>query len=173
MIPEVYFDQISYSTLGNSIALIARNGGYRRHNSGGKTTTTEQVCLKRKVLAPHVFRLVKILIADVQVLLTHHGRTASLEAACSSCTTRSSPAAGTKALSLRKSGGTVSGYEAGGSMVLPSQMEELSELTDGLTPLQGLQTKVMVCKTPHLKLSTFTVSVLLAITDLTFAPQTY
>lgn len=58
-------------------------------------------------------------------------------------------------------------------MVLPSQMEELSELTDGLTPLQGLQTRVMVCKTPHLKLPTFTVSVLLAITDLTFAPQTY
>lgn len=74
--------------------LIARNGGYRRHNSGRKTTTTEQVCLKRKVLAPDVFRLVKILIADVRVLLTRHGRTASLEAACSSHTTHSSPAAG-------------------------------------------------------------------------------
>lgn len=59
------------------------------------------------MLAPDVFRLVKILIADVRVLLTNHGRTASLEAACSSCTTCSSPAAGTKVLSLRKSGGTV------------------------------------------------------------------
>lgn len=28
-------------------------------------------------------------------------------------------------------------------MMLPSQMEELSELTDGLTPLQGVQTRVM------------------------------
>lgn len=37
----------------------------------------------------------------------------------------------------------MSGYEAGDSMVLPSQMEELSELADGLTPLQGLQTRVM------------------------------
>lgn len=72
---------------------------------------------KRKVLTPNVFRLVKIVIAQVLVLIIHHGRTTSLENACSSLTICSNPA-GARVLSLGKGSGAataVAGYEVGGS----------------------------------------------------------
>lgn len=65
----------------------------------------------------------------------------------------------------------VAGYEAGGSTLLSSQMKGLSKLIDSLTALQGFQTRVMAL--PQVKLSAFSMNVLLAITYLTSAAQTY
>lgn len=131
---------------GSSIVLMARNASYRRQNGEGKATMESVWLKKRKVLAPNVFMGIKIVIAQVLVLLIiHHGRTTSMENACSSHTICSSRAAGAGVLSLGRGSGAVTavaGCEVGGSVVPSSPMKGQSKLIDSLTPLQGLQTRV-------------------------------